>query len=273
MPIEQIMALALVQGITEFLPISSSGHLNLVHLLTEWRDQGPLADVAVHVGTLFAVLVYMWRDFLRLLAGAGHLLFARPTEEAKLLLLLILASLPVFAIGYIAFETGLIDSLRTIEVIAWSNLIFAVILWIADSRGLTIRLMKHTGPNDALLIGLSQVIALIPGASRTGVTMTAARFLGYERVEAARFSLLLSIPTISGLGAAAVFKLAASGDLELQADLGLAVIIAFIAAILSIWLMMAILRHTTMLVFVVYRIVLSLALLAIFYGLITIPDM
>jgi undecaprenyl-diphosphatase len=103
--------------------------------------------------------------------------------------------------------------------------------------------------------------------------MTAARFLGYERVEAARFSLLLSIPTISGLGAAAVFKLAASGDLELQADLGLAVIIAFIAAILSIWLMMAILRHTTMLVFVVYRIVLSLALLAIFYGLITIPDM
>lgn len=271
MPIEQIVALAMVQGLTEFLPISSSGHLNLIHLLSDWQDQGPLADVAVHVGTLFAVMAYLWRDMLRLLAGLGHLLRGRTSEDARLLLLLILASLPVFAIGYIVLKSGLIYRFRTIEVIAWANLGFAFVLWGADSFGLTIRRLEHTTAGDALLIGLSQVIALVPGASRAGVTMTAARMLGYERVEAARFSLLLSIPTIAGLGVATALEIAASGDIELQADLGLAAVLSFAAAVLAIWFMMALLRRTTMTVFVVYRIILGLVLLAIVYGLVVLP--
>lgn len=271
MPIEQIVVLALVQGVTEFLPISSSGHLNLVHLLTEWQDQGPLADVAVHVGTLFAVLAYLWRDVLALLAGFGHLLRGRATEQARLLLLLILASLPVFAVGYIVLKSGLIYSLRTIEVIAWANLIFAFVLWAADILGLTIRRLEHTTATDALLVGLAQVIALVPGASRAGVTMTAARLLGYERREAARFSLLLSIPTIAGLGVATGYEIYQTGNLDLQADLGIAVGLSFVAAIFSIWFMMALLKRTKMTVFVVYRIALGLVLLAIVYGLVTIP--
>jgi undecaprenyl-diphosphatase len=115
------------------------------------------------------------------------------------------------------------------------------------------------------------VIALVPGASRAGVTMTAARMLGYERVEAARFSLLLSIPTIAGLGVATALEIAASGDIELQADLGLAAVLSFAAAVLAIWFMMALLRRTTMTVFVVYRIILGLVLLAIVYGLVVLP--
>jgi len=271
MPIEQIVALALVQGITEFLPISSSGHLNLVHLLTEWQDQGPLFDVAVHVGTLFAVVLYLWRDMLRLLRGLGNLLRGRATEEARILLLLVLASLPVFAAGFVLLKSGMVSSLRTIEVIAWANLIFAFVLWAADSFGLTIRRLEHTTTSDALLIGLTQVIALVPGVSRAGVTMTMARMLGYERLEAARFSLLLSIPTIAGLGAATLYEIAETGDVALQADIALAAFLSFAAAIVSIWFMMALLRRTSMTVFVVYRIALGFVLLAIVYGLVILP--
>lgn len=271
MPVEQIVTLALVQGLTEFLPISSSGHLNLVHLLTTWNDEGPLMDVAVHVGTLFAVLAYLWRDVAMLLRGLGHLLRGRTTPQARLLLLLILASLPVFGAGYIFLKTGLIYSLRTIEVIAWTNLVFAFVLWLSDAFGLTIRRVEHTTTSDALLIGISQVISLVPGASRSGVTMTMARFLGYERTDAARFSMLLSIPTIAGLGIVTAYELASSGNLDLQADAGFAAALSFAAAIVSIWFMMAILRRTTMLVFILYRIALGAFLLAIVYGFIIIP--
>ena len=177
MPVEQILTLALVQGLTEFLPISSSGHLNLVHLLTDWEDQGPLMDVAVHVGTLFAVIAYMWREIAMLMTGAGHLLRGRPTPQARLLLLLILASLPVFAAGYVMVETGLVYALRTVEVIAWANLIFAFVLWASDAFGLTIRRIEHTTTSDALMIGIAQIVALGPGASRAGVAETwRARF-------------------------------------------------------------------------------------------------
>jgi undecaprenyl-diphosphatase len=230
-------------------------------------------DVAVHVGTLFAVVAYLWRDVMMLLSGLGHLVRGRPSAEARLLLLLILASLPVFAAGYILLKSGMVYSLRTIEVIAWANLIFAFVLWAGDSLGLTIRRMEHTTTSDALLIGLSQVIALIPGASRAGVTMTTARFLGYERVDAARFSMLLSIPTIAGLGAATALELYSEGNFALQADAGFAAALSFAAAIISIWFMMALLKHTTMTVFVIYRIALGIVLLAIVYGLITLPGM
>jgi len=271
MPVEQIVTLALVQGLTEFLPISSSGHLNLVHLLTRWDDQGPLMDVAVHVGTLAAVMAYLWRDVLVLMRGAGHLFRGRATQEARLLLLLVLASLPVLGAGFIFFTAGLVDSLRTVEVIAWANLVFALVLWLSDAYGLTIRRVEHTTTSDALMIGAAQVLALVPGVSRAGITMTMARFLGYERTDAARFSLLLSIPTIAAFGAAAALELEVNGSARLEAEAGLAALLAFAAAIVSIWFMMGLLRRTTMLAFVVYRLALGVFLLAIVYGFIIIP--
>jgi len=268
MPIEQLLTLAIVQGLTEFLPVSSSGHLNLVHLLTRWEDQGPLMDVAVHVGSLVAVLVYFWRDVLALLAGLGNLLRGKLTPEARLLLLLILATLPLLNIGYLVVKSGLLTDLRTLAVIAWANLGFAVLLWAADTVGLTIRRIDHTSVFDAIMIGIAQVFSIIPGASRAGVTMTMARFLGFERPDAARLSMLLSIPAILALGLATGLEVYSSGNLALQEGAIIAGGLSCITALLSIWLMMALMRRTTMFIFVAYRFVLGALLLAVVYGFI-----
>ena len=271
MPIDQLIALAVVQGLTEFLPVSSSGHLNLVHLLTRWQDQGPFMDVAVHVGSLVAVMAYFWREMLQLLGGLGNLLRGRVTPQGRLLLLLILASLPVFAVGYVLLATGLINDLRTLKVIAWANMVFAFVLWASDKAGMTIRRLEHTSVLDALVIGLAQILSLIPGASRAGVTMSAARALGFERVEAARFSMLLSIPTILGAGTATMVKIMESGSFELREGAFLAAGLAAVAALIAIKFMMALLKRTDMFIFVAYRIVLGVVLLAVAYGFFGLP--
>lgn len=268
MPIEQLVLLAVIQGITEFLPISSSAHLILAPALLGWTDQGPMIDVSVHVGSLVAVLVYFWRDMVVLSTGLGHLLRGRYSAEARLLAMLVLASLPVLAAGAAIVTLGVADRFRSLEVIAWTNLVFAVLLWTGDSMGLTIRRMEHTGVAEALLVGLAQMLALVPGVSRAGVTMTMARFLGYERPDAARLSTLLAVPTILALGVATAFELGRSGDLALQRDALLAAGMSCVAALVAIWAMMAILKRTTMFVFVAYRIVLGTLLLAVVYELI-----
>jgi undecaprenyl-diphosphatase len=270
MPIEQLITLAIIQGITEFLPISSSGHLIMIPALTGWTDQGPLVDVAVHVGSLVAVLIYFWRDVLMLLAGLGQLLRGRLTPEARLLLMLAVASLPVLVAGYLLVRSGYVSDLRTLAVIAWANLGFAVVLWIADGMGLTIRRVEHTSWFDAIMVGLAQVCSLVPGASRAGVTMTMARFLGFERADAARLSMLLSIPTILALGGATAYELYGSGDFALQEGAIIAAALSCLAALIAIWMMMAILRRATMFIFVAYRLALGIVLLAFIYGLIPI---
>ena len=186
MPIEHLVILALVQGITEFLPISSSGHLILVPHLTGQVDQGPIIDVAVHVGTLGSVVLYLWRDIARMLYGLGMAARGRADPGARLAFQLIVATLPLVAAGYAASRWLHVD-LRSIAVIGWATLGFGILLWVVDRAGLTVRKIEHLGYGGALFIGASQVLALIPGTSRSGITMTAARMLGFERSEAARF--------------------------------------------------------------------------------------
>jgi undecaprenyl-diphosphatase len=251
--------------LTEFLPVSSSGHLNLLHLLTTWQDQGPMMDVAVHVGSLFAVIIYFWRDMIMFLGALWSLARGRITPEVRMLLLLIVASLPVFAVGFMVLKYELLDDLRTLPVIAWANLVFAIVLLVTDRVGMTIRRVEHITLRDALLVGVAQAISVIPGASRAGVTVSMARFLGYERREAARFSMLLSIPTILGLGVAIGYELFKSGDLQMRNDAVGAGALSFLAALISIWFMMALLKRTTLLPFVIYRIVLGGILLGFIY--------
>lgn len=265
MPIEQLIALALIQGLTEFLPISSSGHLNLLHLLTAWEDQGPLMDVAVHVGSLFAVLLYFWRDVVDLLVGLFDLVRGKLSEKSRFLLYLIVATLPVIVFGFILLKSGIIHELRTLPVIAWANMIFAVVMLVADRAGALTREMKSTTLRDAMLIGAAQAIALIPGASRSGVTISMARYLGFGRIDAARLSMLLSIPTILGLGAATAYELYGTGDLALQSDALTAAGLSFVSAFISIWFMMALLKRMTLLPFVAYRLILGAALLGWIY--------
>ncbi len=261
MSLEQLILLALVQGITEFLPISSSGHLTLVHELTGWADQGIMVDVAVHGGTLGAVLLYFRADVAKLIVGGAKLLAGRVTDDGRMALFLVVATLPVIAAGYLLLKSGLINSLRSAEIVAWGNLVFAVLLWVSDHIGLTVRRMEHMSWGAAIAIGLAQTLALIPGASRAGVTISAARILGFERPDAARFSMLLSIPTILGAAIASTISVYEAGDVALGLDMGLAALLSLIAALLAIHLFMKMMAHMTLTPFVIYRLILGAALL------------
>jgi len=262
----ELVVLALVQGVTEFLPISSSGHLILVSQLTGWQDQGLLIDVSLHIGTLVAVVLYFWRDVLEVLAGALDIVRGRVgTPAARLLLQIALATLPVVVVGFLAkdlVETGL----RSALIIATTTIVFGVLLWIADRNPREDRTIADLGYGDALVIGLLQAVALIPGTSRSGITMTGGRFLGMERAESARFSMLLSIPTIVAAGALATLDLVQSGDVTLQADAVIAAALAFVSALVAIWAMLAWLKRATFTVFVVYRLVLGAFLFAWLYS-------
>ena len=265
MPILHIVVLALIQGITEFLPVSSSGHLVLVPIFSGWPDQGLIIDVAVHVGTLAAVVLYFWRDLFAMLNGLVMILRGRNDPYARIAGLLVLGTVPVFMVGFGLHYFG-INSIRSLNVIAWSTIFFGIILWITDKVGMTLRRVEHLGISDALIIGLAQVLALIPGASRSGVTMSAARLLGMERSDAARFSMLLSIPTIIGAGALVGLDLQQIGDVELTGDAFLAAGLSFIVALTTIFLFMAWLKRSTFGPFVAYRIILGVGLLGLYYG-------
>ena len=267
MPLLFVVVLAVVQGITEFLPISSSGHLELT-----WRaldaaevphppDQDRLVlFVAVHVGSLLAVMLYFWRDVLTMALAFVRLVRGRVGPEAKLLGAVVAGSLPLVVVGVLV-KDGLIEQLYSLPVVAWATLGFGVLLLVADRLGMTVRRTEHLGLVGALTIGLAQCLALIPGTSRSGITMTAARFLGFERAEAARFSMLLSIPAILGAGALLGIELYETGSLQLGLDAAYGAGLAFVSALLAIALMMAWLCRAGFTPFVLYRLLLGMVLL------------
>lgn len=265
MPLEQLILLAIIQGLTEFLPISSSAHLILLPELTGMEDQGPLIDVAVHVGSLFAVVLYFHRDVGSLFAGVGHTVRRRRTEESRLLWALILASLPTLAVGGILYFTGAVESLRSAEVIGWATLIFGLILYESDRIGMRFKNLSDLTIYGALIIGLFQVLSLIPGTSRAGITVTAGRFLGYERSEAARFSMLLSLPTIGVFGVLAALELWRTGEAILQTSALMAAALSFVSAYGAIWFFMTLVNRIGLLPFTLYRVVLGAGLLGYIY--------
>ena len=270
-PFIQILILAAVQGITEFLPVSSSGHLILVPKFTGLVDQGLMMDVAVHVGTLLAVMLYFWRDIIgmtRSLARSfGQLSDRRKVDnEFWLFFKLILATLPVIVAGYLVNHYIGAD-LRTLEIIGWTTLIFGILLYASDKLNMTVCNIDHISFFGAFFIGLIQVVALIPGTSRAGITMTAARFLGVDRQDAARFSLLLSIPTIAGAGALKGYELYKSGNQVLFNDVITVAGLSFLFALAAISLLMAWLRRANFTPFVIYRILLGGGLISVAYFL------
>ena len=265
MPILHIAVLAFVQGVTEFLPISSSGHLILVPAITGWPDQGLAMDVAVHVGTLGAVMLYFHRDLWSMITGLARMAQGRRDPGVRLAGHLVLGTVPAVIAGFLLarYYPG---GIRGLEVIAWTTLGFGILLLAADKLGMTVRRLEHLGVGDVVIIGLVQILALVPGTSRSGITITAGRLLGLERKEAARFSLLLSIPIIIGAGALKGWDLYQAGDPRLTADALLAAGMAFAIALLAIAAMMAWLRRATFTPFVGYRVCLGVFLLAVIYG-------
>jgi undecaprenyl-diphosphatase len=264
-PLLQIVVLSLVQGLTEFLPVSSSGHLVLVPYFTGWPDQGLVVDVAVHVGTLAAVLIYFWRDVLALLGGLLRLFVGEVTREGRLALYLLLATIPALGIGY-ALETLAGGTPRRVEVVAWAMIGFAIVLWIADRVGMRVKRLEHMTLGQALVVGLAQPLAFIPGTSRSGITMVAARLMGYEREEAARFSFLLSIPAILAAGLYEGLKLAESGAGEALSGAGLALLFSAATGLGAIAFLMRWLRRSSFAPFVIYRLILGVGLLVWLYS-------
>ena len=264
-----IFLISLIQGITEFLPISSSGHLILIPALTGLADQGQTADVAAHFGTLAAVVLYLHRDITKMISSV---LPVTKADKASLRLigLLILSSLPVILVGLI-IEALSPSVLRLAMTVALANILFAGWLYWADRQPVRHILYRNGAEYDwsnltakqAIFIGVAQVAALIPGASRSGVTMTMARQLGLDRLSAARFSLLLSVPVIGG---AVVLKAINMFTAEAQPDMpALAAItgLSFICALVAIRWMMSWLTTANFTIFVLYRLALGTLLLSL----------
>jgi undecaprenyl-diphosphatase len=263
----QLAVLALVQGITEFLPISSSGHLILVPLLSGWPDQGLLIDVAVHLGSLVAVILYFRHDVGAMVRGLTDWrtpgLLGAPGR--RLAVLVVIGTVPVIIAG-LTLKTIGTEHLRSVTVIGWATLGFGLLLYAADRYGRDTRALRDMTCGGALWIGLAQVLALVPGTSRSGITMTAARALGYRRAEAARFSMLLSIPTILAAGSLLTLDLIALGEAQVSLQALAAIVLAFLSAWLAIALLMRWLQRATFTPFVIYRCVLGVALLLYAYG-------
>ncbi len=260
----QVIGLSLIQGITEFLPVSSSAHLVLFPRLTDWPDQGLAFDCVVHLGTLTAVVMYFWQDIFAMYAGFVRCIQKKSLHEnidGKLLFFVLLATIPVGLAG-LAFKDFIETDLRSLTIIAWASIGFGVLLWLADWLGTREKSGKKWTLVQSLCVGCAQALALIPGTSRSGITMTAALFLGFSRQAAARFSFLLAIPVIF---LAALLKIKdwieQPQTYMNTADLLLGFLLSAIAAYYCIRLFLGLIERAGVLPFVIYRIALGLFLL------------
>jgi len=261
MPLFHIMVLALIQGLTEFLPVSSSAHLILGSQLLGWEDQGLVFDVATHLGTLLAVLVYFRHDLASMAQS-----FLRPVnsdnqrQARSMVYFLAAASVPALLVGF--FARDLVELyLRDMRIIAVTTLVFGGLLWLADALGSRVRPLVDMNWRSAVLIGLAQSLALIPGVSRSGITITAGRFLGFDADSAARFSFLLAIPIIAAAGGYGALKVAlGEAPINWQQFL-LAMGFAAIAGWLCIAAFLALLKRVGLMPFIIYRLMLGIVLL------------
>ena len=277
----QMLIIAVVQGITEFLPISSSGHLILISVFTGFEDQGPMIDIAVHVGSLLAIIVYFFKDAMGLARGGfASVGIGHAPAERRLFWWIVLGTIPAviagFAIklGYLngfvestfgipIVEEDLLASIRFTDLIAVNLIVYGILLGLADYFGKEEKTFEQMTWRDGLIVGMAQALALVPGTSRSGVTMTAARLLGYGRFEAARFSFLLSIPAVAGAGVLIIPDLL-EADTTLLFEAVITGAMTFVAAFATMAFLMNFLKRASMLVFVLYRIAMGCALLYFF---------
>lgn len=262
MSLLQLIILAIIQGLTEFLPVSSSAHLILPAQIWNWPDQGPLIDVMAHFGSLFAVLLFFRQDVGRMLSGFFDLLKRELNRDSLLTLNLIIATPPALLFGAFLHFGGWDEAMRTPLIIAITSIVFGLLLWIADIWGKRTKTTEDLTWKGAFILGLAQAVALIPGTSRSGITMTAARSMGMTRTESARFSMLMSIPIIGAGGLFALVKLSRNTGGAINLSDGLIVAgLSFIAAYLAIAAFMRFVSRIGMFPFMVYRVALGAGLL------------
>ena len=261
-----VAVLALIQGVTEFFPVSASGHAAAILLLTGWPNPPLAVDVAVRIGTLGAVIVYFWRDLWVMAVGLfRYFTGRRGTGGAFLALKVVIGTIPA-VVAWVLVEHYWPGGFHGLRLIGWAMLGFGVVLFLADRMGMTIRRVEHLAYSDVVVIGIAQVFSLIPGTSRAGITMSAGRILGFERVDAARFSMLLSIPALLGIGVFQGVDLISRHENLLNGTVITACALGFGAALVSIAVLMAWLRRSTFTPFVIYRVLAGGALLGLSYG-------
>tara|TARA_Y100001970_G_scaffold80102_1_gene101749 strand:- start:8158 stop:8943 length:786 start_codon:yes stop_codon:yes gene_type:complete len=253
----QYFLIGMIQGVTEFLPISSSGHLVLFAQLTNWGDQGLFTDIAVHFGTLVAVIIYLRQEIINIFKN----FFQYKSFQDIIIFKIIFATLPAIVVGFFIYNY-IEDYFRSLEVVAWASIFFGIILFFADKKKSIHSSWNEINFKHALIIGIFQILAFIPGASRSGVTITGARFLGLSRRNAAIFSMLLSIPIILASLILSLFDiLKNTGDLLNINQSLFASVTAFFTAIISIHFMMNVIQKTNFNLFIFYRISLGFVLL------------
>ena len=267
MAFDQLLLLAAIQGITEFIPVSSSGHLVLAH---EWGGTGQadalssaVLDVALHLGTLAAVMVYFRQDVVRLATGALDVLRAKQTASRQEALNMVYATVPVLLAAALLLGFGLIDALRKPETVAWASILFAVPLYLADRYGASVKAVPDMAARPALLMGLAQMLALIPGASRAGVTIMAGRALGFSREAAARYSMLMAMPVILAFALFGLLDLWAAGNVAALGTALFGAALAALFALASIDIFLKLTRHLSLLPFVLYRVGLGAVILLV----------
>ena len=248
----EILILSIVQGISEFLPISSSAHLFLVSEIYKFKSQSLLVDVGLHLGSLLAIIFYFRNELKEIL------------NNKNLLFLMFLGSLPLIILGAIIYKTGLINYFRNIEVIAWTTLIFALLLYIADKFENNKKIETDLKLKSILIIGVFQILALIPGVSRSGIVITAGRFLNFSRYDSTKISFYLSIPAIAGASFLSLKSLV-DKNIDLNLIVLLSVFLSFIFSYLTIKYFLIFVKKFTLNTFVIYRIILSAILFLIIY--------
>jgi len=249
----EILILAAIQGIFEFLPVSSAAHLVLVSKYYQFNNQHLLIDICLHLGSLLAIIFYFRKDLFNFI------------KNKNFLIKIVIGTIPIIPVGYILYQTEIINELRNLEVIGWMSLIFGILLYLSDKSGISKKIDKDFSNKSAIIIGLFQVLSLVPGVSRSGITITSGRILGFSRYESAKISFFLSIPTLAAASILGTYNIYGEDSAELNFLAIIAVIFSFAFSNISISLILKFIKKFTLNVFLVYRIIFSLFILAVVY--------
>ena len=249
----EILILSAIQGVSEFLPVSSAAHLVLVSKYYIFNNQNLLIDICLHLGSLIAIVFYFRKDLIDFV------------KNKNFLIKILVGTIPVIVFGYIIYKTGLINQLRNLEIIGWMTLIFGILLYISDRFKVIKKIETDFNYKSVIFIGLFQVLALIPGVSRSGITITSGRLLGFNRFDSTKISFFLSIPTLASASILGIYDIYKEESPELNFLAIIAVLFSFIFSYLTISLFLNYIKKFSLNIFVIYRIILSLLILSLVY--------
>ena len=249
----ETLILSVVQGVTEFIPVSSSSHLFLFSDFLNFQSKSLSIDVSLHIGSFIAIITYFYKDIINFV------------KNKDLFIKIIISSIPVMVIGFILIQTNLIENLRNIKLIAWTTILFGFLLYFSDKYNVNKTIKNNFNIKSAIIIGIFQIISLIPGVSRSGITITAARLLNFKRVDATKISFLLSIPTLGAVSVFGVKNILTNSDISFSILNVAAIFLSLLFSYLTIKYFLDFVKKFNLTVFVIYRVILGLALLALAY--------